>query len=507
MNITKSLFVEFTTNPKLAWFHIHNKTAHQNIQEALYWAVDWDTTGQEVENCVRMLLDDVQDIEYKGGWSLASAFKTTKELINQDTPALYQPRFQYNNCKMRADFLVYNNWKYDVWEVKAKNTIRKPTKAKSIKDTLLADLSYQNYILKKVLWDKFSWKCYLCYLNKEYVRASELQVEQLIKKEQVDQELWSDEQVEKILSEMMTTLPQEREDFEKTYPYNWEDHLIYFGEPAPKWSIWYIPWMWKKKKTLYELWKTDIMGLWNTEKQLLLSAKGEESKSSLYVEKYQKAERIIDKKWVEQKLSQLEYPLYFYDYETITSPIPLFRGSRPRSQVPVQYSLHKIDKDWTITHKEALIEWKIDDNKAIVDQLYQDLEWGKQWTFIVWFKGFENTRNEEMGELYPEYKEFLASVNERTFDLMEVFSEWHFFDRSCLGSASIKKLLPVLTELSYDWLNIPNGWIATEVIYRIATGTLTGDELIQARKDLLEYCEQDTWAMVRIWQELVKLIK
>ena len=55
-----------------------------------------------------------------------------------------------------------------------------------------------------------------------------------------------------------------------------------------------------------------------------------------------------------------------------------------------------------------------------------------------------------MAELYPEYKDFFVNVNTRTFDLMEIFSEGDFFDRNFLGSSSIKKVLPVLTELTYE---------------------------------------------------------
>ena len=91
-----------------------------------------------------------------------------------------------------------------------------------------------------------------------------------------------------------------------------------------------------------------------------------------------------------------------------------------------------------------------------------------------------------MAELYPEYKDFFVNVNTRTFDLMVIFSEGDFFDRNFLGSSSIKQVLPVLTELTYEWMNIPNGWIATEVIFKIATGLIQGKELIRARKDLLD---------------------
>jgi len=111
-----------------------------------------------------------------------------------------------------------------------------------------------------------------------------------------------------------------------------------------------------------------------------------------------------------------------------------------------------------------------------------------------------------MGKHYPEYHDFFMKMNEKTFDLMEVFSEGDYFDRRFYGSSSIKKVLPVLTELSYDGLEIPNGSVATSVLFNIATGKLSGEKLEQAKKNLLTYCEQDTWAMVRIWQELLKCL-
>ncbi len=43
---------------------------------------------------------------------------------------------------------------------------------------------------------------------------------------------------------------------------------------------------------------------------------------------------------------------------------------------------------------------------------------------------------------------------------MEVFSTLNYFDRRFNGSASIKKVLPVLTDISYDNLNVGNGGVA-----------------------------------------------
>jgi hypothetical protein len=45
-----------------------------------------------------------------------------------------------------------------------------------------------------------------------------------------------------------------------------------------------------------------------------------------------------------------------------------------------------------------------------------------QSTFIVWHKGFENTRNKEIGEIFPDLLDDFLCINERTYDLKEIFS-------------------------------------------------------------------------------------
>jgi hypothetical protein len=61
-----------------------------------------------------------------------------------------------------------------------------------------------------------------------------------------------------------------------------------------------------------------------------------------------------------------------------------------------------------------------------------------------------------MAEQYPEYAEALIAINEKTFDLMEVFSKLNYFDKRFNGSSSIKKVLPVLTDIRYDDLEVNN---------------------------------------------------
>lgn len=111
-----------------------------------------------------------------------------------------------------------------------------------------------------------------------------------------------------------------------------------------------------------------------------------------------------------------------------------------------------------------------------------------------------------MAKLYSQYAEAFALINEKTFDLMEIFSEQLYFHRGFHGSSSIKKVLPVLTDISYDGLAVPHGSLAAELLAGIVQSKYPLDICNTHIKNLLEYCKQDTRAMVRIYQKVLEEI-
>jgi hypothetical protein len=127
-----------------------------------------------------------------------------------------------------------------------------------------------------------------------------------------------------------------------------------------------------------------------------------------------------------------------------------------------------MDEDGTITHTESLITNGENNNQRIIEQLLNDLNQGKSGSCIVRYKPFENSRNKELAEQYPDYADALLAINEKTFDLMEVFSKLNYFDRRFNGSSSIKKVLPVLTDIRYDDLAVSNGAVAAERLGKLA---------------------------------------
>jgi Domain of unknown function(DUF2779) len=80
--------------------------------------------------------------------------------------------------------------------------------------------------------------------------------------------------------------------------------------------------------------------------------------------KYQqhaRAAAVSGKAWfskdLKEKLSELKFPLYFMDFETLGPAIPRFVGMRPYDQIPFQWSVHVRRKPGgKLEHYEFLAE-------------------------------------------------------------------------------------------------------------------------------------------------------
>ncbi len=201
---------------------------------------------------------------------------------------IYQPAFLLDNLFAKCDFLVKNaEGTYDIREVKAKNGVRKKTKSAELLDDLQADVSFQDFIVRRVLKEKYSGKIFLVYMNKEYVRHGEINPEELLLREDVSAELKKEEAMLNIIDSMTKTIKLEREEFTKLYPYDNEDHLTFFGKEAEKGTMWYIPQIRNKKKDLYEIGKQLIDHFTEDERAVLFAASGDETRASNYVSLWQ----------------------------------------------------------------------------------------------------------------------------------------------------------------------------------------------------------------------------
>jgi hypothetical protein len=217
----------------------------------------------------------------------------------------------------------------------------------------------------------------------------------------------------------------------------------------------------------------------------------------------------VNKKEVKKFLDTLTYPLYFLDFETMQLAIPEFIGTKPFAQIPFQYSLHYIEKEGgELKHKEFLAESGTDPRRAIAERLCEDIPMNVCVT--AYSKRFECERLKELAYAFPDLAEHLLNIKDNIKDLLEPFQSGYYYNKAMGGSFSIKSVLPAIfpddPALNYKNLEqIHNGGEAMSIFPKIKD--MPKEEQESTRHNLLKYCELDTYAMVKVWEELRRVVE
>src|SRR3989338_3104988 len=195
-----------------------------------------------------------------------------------------------------------------------------------------------------------------------------------------------------------------------------------------------------------------------------------------------------------------EYPVYYLDFETFSTAIPMFDGLKSYSQVPFQFSLHIAKKEGSKPeHHAFLYNGKGDPREDFVTALKKVI--GEKGTVLVYNQSFEIGRLKELAEHFPEHKEWIENVLKRIVDLLVPFREFSYYNPKQQGSASIKDVLPAITGKSYKGMEIGDGGTASAEFYNMCYNN--GKDV---REALLKYCELDTLAEVMIVEKLREIV-
>jgi hypothetical protein len=339
-------------------------------------------------------------------------------------------------------------------------------------------------------------KTFIVHLNSKYISNGNVDVEQLLTfvdiSNQVAQEMF---EIKQKIDEALIFLNEKNIDktfcscIEKTRS-NHCDTFNYFNQNIPKLSIYDLPRISKSKISKFiEDGRLDLdeIGLEEvTDKQMLV------------LNSAQLRKPVVNQSILSNWFSKVEYPVYFLDYETYSSAIPIIAGASPHSPIPFQYSLHikKSSNNDFISHIEYIADQAVMPI-SMIEHMEENI--GDVGSIISWHASFENTQNKNMAELYPEKANFLNKLISRTIDLEDLFKEG-YVDSKFKGSTSIKNVLPVLApELNYDELTVSNGTDAMQAWKKLVQ-MQTGIEKDMLKKDMLEYCKLDTYAMVRLFE-------
>ncbi len=485
--LTKSDYLKYLIHPAYLWLQKHDKEKLPPFDDAVQAIVD---AGNEIEAVARELFP--KGVMVKS--LFADSVRETEKYVKEGHKVIYQASVLTDRrLYARADVIMKNtDGSWDIYEIKS---------ATKVKPEYIHDLAFQKVALEESTYTIRNM--YIVHINSYYVRQGEINPKQLFVQSNVTEEVnalvnSTKTGIEKALEVIgFSECPDDSPAHASSW-YGWRDTYRHLHPEIPATSIYNMTRL--KPEQLSDLLKRDISDMLNIPDSFEL---GPQQKVQLRALKA--AEPIVYPTKIAARLSKLKFPLYFFDYETVGPGLPMYNGTRPYQQIPFQYSLHILDKPGEkLRHVEFLATGSADPMPALLQRMQRDI--GPEGSVIVWFKGFEMGVNDTMAEIYPEYGPFLKQVNGRIYDLMEVFSKFDYADAAFGGSASIKKVLPVLVpEMTYSNLEIQKGDVASKLWEQTAKDIISGEKAEKIYEDLRVYCGQDTLAMVRIYEVLLDL--
>ncbi len=485
--LTKSDYIKYLQCKKYLWLNKKRpELLPEEIDDNLKRVFE---SGYKVEEIayklfptgVNAVIDDARE-----------AKRQTQKLIKDKEPIIFQATLSGAGLFCRADIIRYDP-AIDAWDIiEAKSTTDK-------KDIHIDDLAFQKICLERA--GLKVGRIILLHINNEYVKNGDIDPHGFFVDLDLSKEVREKEEETKLeIEEALNVLSMKEEPdlrvLRQCYnpytcpfiPHCWQDfsdHSIYSIAGA------------LGEKKLELLLDKGIMEVKDIPAELLTSDKLRKHHYAVSDDTVH-----IEKDNIKKELEKIEYPIYFLDYETYGPAIPIIDGYRPYQRIVFQYSLHiQESPEAELRHYYFLAEDLEDPTRAMSESLRRHI--GDKGTVIAWNMGFEKGCNEDMGEREKEYQAFFKDINSRMYDLMSVFKKGFYVHKEFHGSASLKKVLPVLApELSYGDLNIHEGMTASNNWGDMVMGDMSEEDKKKTYNDLLKYCELDTLAMFEILEKL-----
>jgi hypothetical protein len=495
MKLSKTNYLVYRDCAHNAWMKVHRPEVYAAEPLSVFDQAIIET-GNDVDVRARALFPD--GVLIRRGDATGTA-----QLVAARSPVLYQPVFETERYTTACDILVWNDAEqaYDLYEVKA-STSGDDRKAKD--DLYAHDIAFQALVLQEC--GVPLGRLHLVRLNGAYVFDGTLDIGQLFTREDFTDKataLFEAVRVEMDAAQDLISLAEM-----PTSPCS----CIYKGRssqcttfPAinphvPDYSVHDLTRIGASPKKLRALVDAGILDIREVPGDFELTLPQRHQ-----AEAVRTRQPYVDPAPLGAFLAEIRYPIAFLDYETYPCALPRFPRYSPYNHVPFQFSLHTVERPGAeAVHEEFLFTEKSRPDQPFVDALKAALP--ADGSIIAWNKPFERGINAKLAERLPAEADWLAAINARFIDLMDVFSAQMVVHPRFRGKTSIKWVLPALVpQLSYKGLAIQEGATASETWNAIVTGELEPDEAEQAKRDLLTYCGLDSLAMVEIWRALLDI--
>jgi hypothetical protein len=485
-NLSKSKIVAFNQCAKRLWLEVHKPEEKQDSAQTLRNYA----TGNKVGELARRIYDEKEEgtliDPFTEGWP--SALSRTRELIGGDKP-IFEATFSGAGVLALTDVMQpVESGAWDMVEVKSSTTV---------KDYHRLDVAVQMHaaIAAGFELNKISLACIdntwvypgrndyrgLLYETDmtDEARARQAEVSELVQAAQAV--VVRNEQPEIEIG------PQCKKPFECGF-YNYcSRDLIASAHPVS-----WLPNI--RKKTLKEFIAdhriTDMALVPDhllNEQQLLVK------RVTL------SGETHFDQNGAKSALSFDLWPACFLDFETINLAIPIWKGTKPYEQIPYQFSNHIVSEPGEIQHREFLNLSGDDSRRNIALELIDSC--GDRGPIYVYNLSFEKGVIQRLALQFDDLADNLNVLIDRLVDLLPI-AQQYYYHPSQEGSWSIKKVLPsIAPDLHYtDLQGVQDGGMAMGAFEEAIKPETSPDRKSEIEKELLKYCELDTYAMVTIWR-------
>ena len=480
--LTKSKYLHGLQCHKRLWYEKNHPERALSLTRAEHRRF---RQGREVGECAHTLFRGGRLISAR---SLEESAEQTQIAIRDEVSCIFEATFIFENTLVKCDILQRDGDSWNLIEVKMST---------SVKEEHLADLAIQKYVLTGC-GIPIS-KTHLMHINNKcaYPDLSDLFTSEDVT-DRVD--LLMDD-IPNAVEALKTILDDDvepdvliGEQCDKPYPCPFK---AYCWEAVPEKSTLTIPRLsWQKKDVLIE---ADIFQMRKLPTDFSLT-----NNQKTYVDYILHGQPEIDTEAIKAQLSDLEYPIHFFDFETDNPAIPKFQEVRPYQQVPFQYSCHTWQSDGTVTHHEYLHTDTTDPRLPLIESLLNDIS--DVGSVVVYYASFERNILESLADFSPEYAVRLQSIQARLWDQLVIFRN-HYKHPDFEGSNSLKSVLPVLVpSLRYDDLDVQDGREA-QAVWCLMLDSKSEKERETMIRDLKAYCTLDTLAMVEIHKALLRHVK
>jgi len=477
--LSKTDFIQSLNCQSSVWFSKHQPEKLAQPSEADAWRMQ---QGNDFEGLIRRRFPGGVLIEGRGD----AASEQTKTLIEEGATCLFQATAIAEGCLAKADIIEKdgNSTSWNLLEVKSSTRV---------KDEHILDVAFQTWVFQQGGYSVS--RVFVIVANNKTMLTGPADAEEMSISHDVTDE------VREVLHNIENMIEPALEVINPTEPPDISRHpcrlrpkdcpsSFHCYPDLPPENVFAIPRIrFDRARLMYD---AGIVAIKDIE-----DVSGLNVKQQFHVQLVQSGEPHIDIDAVKQFLDRLQFPLSFLDYETANPVIPLFDGYRPYDQIVFQFSAHFLEQPGAdLQHHEFLANCEKDPAALLAIALENVIP--EDGSVLVWNKSFEIARNVDLAKRVPELGSFFYRLNDRIVDLMEIVSGGHYVDPRFRGSASIKKVLPVLVpQMSYEDLEVNNGSLASLRWLEMRTET-SAERVTQIRRDLLEYCHQDTLAMVEL---------